>query len=332
MTEYVIGVDTGATKSHLALFDGSGTFVDFGSWGPLNHEVLPGSFNQFEEELGQFVKGLLSKNGITINQVSNAALGIAGDDTKRQHGIISEILRRIGFKKFTLANDAFLGIPAGSRNGIGICAINGTGCTLAGLNKEGKMLQIGGVGYISADIGGGGHMGQFVVSAIFSELFRKAEPTCMTPLFMKQLGIIDKHDFVERIYDKINDNSFTPSACNRLLFEAAGKNDKTATCFLQEIAASYGGGISTMIDELCFPQDEILDIVLAGSVFVKGENPFLIDSLKETVKKYHPGHSFNYVILEVPPVAGAVIWALNTLNGKSEYHDIVTSQFKKVGI
>ena len=49
MTEYVIGVDIGATKSHLALFDSSGSLVDFGQWGPLNHEALPGSFAQFEE-------------------------------------------------------------------------------------------------------------------------------------------------------------------------------------------------------------------------------------------------------------------------------------------
>ncbi|MDR0497272.1 MAG: hypothetical protein LBH42_06640, partial [Treponema sp.] len=181
MSEYVIGVDIGATKSHLALFDTAGTLVDFAHWGPLNHETLPGLFAQFEDEFGQFVTSCLSKNGITINQIAYSALGVAGVDTKRQHSITSEKLKKLGIEKFTLANDAFLGIPAGSPAGTGICAINGTGCTLAGINQEGKMLQIGGVGYISADPGGGGVMGEKVVSAVYSELFRRGKPTKMTP-------------------------------------------------------------------------------------------------------------------------------------------------------
>ena len=330
MTRYVIGVDTGFTKSHLALFDSTGVLIDFGHWGPLNHEALPGSFMQFENELGQFVSGIIQKNKITMEQISNAVLGIAGADTRRQHRIISDILYRIGFKRFTLVNDAFLGIPAGSRTGIGICAINGSGCTLAGLNKEGKTLQIGGVGYISNDMGGGGNLGQFVVSAVFSELFRKAEPTLMTPAFLEYLEITDKHDFVERIYEKIEGKSFDLLACIRILFRAAAKDDKVALAFLREIAANYAGGISTMTEELQFSKDEVLDIVLAGSVFVKAENPILTDSLKEMVSKQHPGYRINYVVLELPPVAGAVIWALNTLNGKNVYFDKVSIELGKI--
>jgi N-acetylglucosamine kinase-like BadF-type ATPase len=332
MTEYVIGVDIGGTKSHLALFDSTGSLVDFAHWGPLNHEGLPGSFAQFEDELGQFVSGIVSKNGITMKQISYAVLGIAGNDTRKQHAIISEILKKIGFERFTLVNDAFLGIPAGSRTGIGICAINGTGCTLLGLNKAGDALQIGGVGYVSNDMGGGGNLARFAVSAVYSELFRKAEPTCMTPALLEYIGITDKHDFVERIYDMIEEKSFDRTNCIRILFHAAEKNDKVAMDFFRELAANYAGGISTMIDEMGFPKDEDLCIVLAGSVFVKGENPRLIDSLKEKLKELNPAHDFNYVILDVPPVAGAVIWALNTLNGKTGYYDKVCAEFQNVSL
>ena len=112
MSEYVIGIDTGATKSHLALFDTAGAFVDFGHWGPLNHELFPGSFAQFEDELSQFIARHLSKNEIPVKQVKYGVFGIAGVDTKNQHGIISKIMSRLGFERFTLVNDAFLGVPA----------------------------------------------------------------------------------------------------------------------------------------------------------------------------------------------------------------------------
>ena len=326
MKEYVIGVDIGSTKSHLALFDTEGNFIDLGHWGCLNHEGLPGSFTQFKEEFGQLVSGVVSKNGISMKQVSNAVMGVAGNDTSKQNVILSGIAKQIGFEKFTLVNDAYLGIPAGSRTGVGICAINGSGCTLAGLNKEGRTLQIGGVGYVSNDMGGGGNMGRFVVSAVYSDLFRRAEPTCMTSILMEELGITNRLDFVERIYDKIEDKSFRPAVCNRILFQAAKKNDKVAVDFLREVAANYAGGMSTMIDEMKFPKDEILYIVLAGSVFTKEENPIMINFLKEMVKGYNPSHNIDYVVLDVPPVAGAVFWALNA---KSDYYDKVCTQLKK---
>jgi N-acetylglucosamine kinase-like BadF-type ATPase len=207
-----------------------------------------------------------------------------------------------------------------------------SGCTLAGLNKEGKTLQIGGVGYVSNDLGGGGYMGGNVVSAVFSELFRKAGPTGMTPALMKYLGITDKHDFVERIYAMIEDNSFSMIECMKILFNAAAENDKAAMKIFTDVAANYAGGISVMIDEMKFPENETINIVLAGSVFVKGENPVLINLIKGMLSNYNPAHKISYIVLDVPPAAGAVIWALNILNGRTEYYDKVCAEFKKAAV
>jgi len=328
VTEYVIGVDIGGTKSHLALFDTEGNLADFDRWGCLNHEGLPGSFAQFEDEFGQFVTRVLSRNKITMRDVAFSVLGVGGVDTVKQHKIISEILQKLGFEKFILANDAFLGIPAGSETGTGICAINGTGEALAGLNKEGKMLQIGGVGAISSDMGGGASLGKRLVSAVYRELFRKGEATLMTPLLFEELGITSKYDYVERIYEKIDEGDFHLGAYNRMVFEAVKQCDAVAANILREIAANYSGGISGMIEELSFPAGEELCVVLAGSVFVKGEHPLLIDSLKEQVSNLNPRHHVRYNVLDVPNVAGAVIWALNTHNGANVYRDRVCARLK----
>lgn len=328
LNEYVIGVDIGATKSHLALFDTAGTLVDLGSWGPLNHEVLPGSFAQFEEEFGQFVRGVLSKNGVTIEQVANAVLGVAGVDTAQQHEIISKIVTKLRFQKFTLVNDAFLGVFAGNPAGTGICAINGTGCTLAGINREGRTFQIGGVGFVSADYGGGDFLGEKVVSAVYSELFRRGAPTCMTAALFKKFGISDKYDFVDKINGKIADGTFDPGSCSRILFEAVREKDQTAAAILRECAESYAAGISRMIEELNFSPDEAMNIVFAGSIFVKGEDPFLLDTLQAKIKSDNPAFNFKMTLLRVPPVAGAVIRALYMLNGQGDYYEKVSAQLQ----
>ena len=111
-----------------------------------------------------------------------------------------------------------------------------------------------------------------------------------------------------------------------MIFEAAKRNDRVAENILREIAENYANGVCVMIDELKFPADEELCIVLAGSVFVKGSHPLLIDSLKNKISNDNPGRLITFNLLNVPNVAGAVIWALNTLNGKNSFYNKVCSQ------
>ena len=331
MADYIIGVDIGATKSHLALFDTEGTLLELGHWGPLNHEVMPGSFTQFEQEFGQFFSDVITKHGVSKSQIAYSVLGVGGVDTKKQHSIISQILKKLGMDKFTLVNDAYLGIPAGnsSGSGTGICAINGSGCTLAGINSKGNMLQIGGVGALSADMGGGGYMGDRVLSAVYSELFRKGEATLMTELLLKKAGITSKYDFVEIIQEKSADNSFSIRACNQMVFEAAAQGDKLAIGIILDMSANYSGGIQCMIEELQFSKQEDLYIIFAGSVFVKGEHPLLLDSLELTISKSNPGHNIKFIKLDMPNVAGAIVWALNHIHGKNSLYDKVCTQLRQ---
>ena len=83
-----------------------------------------------------------------------------------------------------------------------------------------------------------------------------------------------------------------------------------------------------MIEEMQFPPEEDVHVVLAGSIFIKGEHPLLIDELKAKVNNNDPGRHITFKLLDVPNVAGSVIWALNTLDGKSEFYDIIRAQLK----
>jgi N-acetylglucosamine kinase-like BadF-type ATPase len=189
------------------------------------------------------------------------------------------------------------------------------------------MLQIGGLGFITGDKGGGGgYMGARLLSAVYGELFRKGEPTIMTSYLFEKLGITSKYDYVEKVSEEFNNGTFNMHKCGIMVFEAVKRNDNVASDILREIADSYANGISCMIDELQFPADEELDIMLAGSVFIKGEHPLLVDSLKEKVSNDNPSRQITYNLLNVPNVAGAVIWAFNILNNKNDYYKKICSQ------
>jgi len=325
MSEYVLGVDAGATKSKLAIFEETGKKIGLYSWGPLNHESLPGSFGQLEEELGQFVGQSLVEAGIRMEEVRYAVFGLAGVDTRGQHTIISAIIKRIGIKDFTLVNDGFLGVPAGSPVGYGISAINGTGESIFGLNRVGRTFQIGGCGFLSGDMGGGGELAQRVFAAAYRELFRMGPKTLLTELLLRELAVTDPHDLIETIYEKMKDPSFRIRDFNRLLFEGAAKCDKVAVEAMREIAWNYAGGIAFMAKELEFSMDETLPVIFAGSVFVKGEDLKLLNFLKQRLRELLPGYQLEFVRFDKPPVAGAIVWALQHL-GMEGCLELVCSQ------
>jgi N-acetylglucosamine kinase-like BadF-type ATPase len=299
----------------------------------LNHEVLPGSFEQQEAELHEFVQKACRSVGIDCSDVDYGVFGIAGVDTKEQHRIISGTIRKLGLGGFTVCNDAYLGVAAACPENTGICAINGTGCTLAGIDTQGNMLQIGGIGELSIDLGGGRQMGLSVLGAVYESLYRNGKTTALTRPFLDMLGIADKIDYADTIMQKVNeDMTFIPSL-NKLLFEYS--NDDVAQEILSKVAANYAGGISCMVDELDFGETGLVYVVFIGSVFTKEKNPILIDMIKSKLAAMSPNHTFSYTTLSVPPVAGAVIWALRE-NGVrnsgfgNDYSQMVRSSFLRL--
>ncbi len=317
MEKLVLGMDVGGSKSHLSLHDSSGNKINFAEWGTLNHECMEGSFEQLECELGQFILPALKQHELTPRDVEYSVFGFAGVDTKQQNIIVSKMLKKLGFVNFTLCNDAFLGIPAAVSDSVGICAINGTGSTIAGIGPNGKMLQIGGVGPLSDDKGGGSEMGRAMIASVYRSLFRGGEATILTELLFNELNISSKYDFTDALAQKISDGTFRVGAANRLIFQAAEQSDKVALKLLSDVAENYVGGISCMINELEFAKNDNVHIVLAGSVFVKSEHPALLDSLKSNLIAQNPDYCFDFTILTKPPVAGAVIWALTMLGAEN---------------
>jgi len=307
--KYVLGIDGGGTKSHLAVFDRAGQFIALGKHGPLNHEVLEGSFAQLEQELSAFILETLNGAGITPDEIAFAVMGIAGVDTKKQHGIIKAMVERIGLADFILCNDAFLGVPAGCKDGFGICAINGTGASIAAIDHQGTMVQVGGIGDICNDCGGSTWYGTKLLGAVYGELFKCEPKTVMTEMLFERLGVNGPLDYVESITTQIEEETVTFSELNMMFFDAVSKGDPMAISFLQESAEYYAGGIAHLAMSLDFPADKTLYLTVAGSVFVKEKTRNLLDLLEAEIKKRLPGRSFKLNKLETVPVSGAAYWA-----------------------
>ena len=310
MTSYVMGLDGGSTKSQLALFDVKGNYIDFVECGPLNHEVMDGGLAQLERELRELFDLALERNRLSLSGLTCSVFGMSGVDTRHQEQAIREILIRCGAENLLVCNDAFLPIKAISPQGYGICAINGSGCTTAGIGADGSMLQIGGCGGLTGDIGGGSYLGETVARTVYAEIYKGGPPTLLRSMLFHRLGIARDEDFFDTLTQRMEDEPHFLPDLNRMLFEAANLGDQVSVDLLTKTGEDSALAIGGVLSRLPFPKGEAVEVALSGMVHVKGNNPALVDSLKRKVVQLAGGHDVRFTVTDRPPVMGAVVWAL----------------------
>jgi len=309
MSKLILGVDGGATKSHLAIFDNGGNCVGSAAYGPLNHEVMKGSYDELNERLAEVIPFVLKDAGAKVSDILFAVFGLAGVDTDAQQIRISKMIRELGFKEFITCNDAFLGVPAGCPDCVGICAINGTGFKLAAIDHSGKALQTCGLGLFTDDLGGGHWYGFRAIGSVYNELFKLGRPTIMREMLFDLIGVTRREDFLEVLTDKYHGKKLDTIALNSVMFEAAADGDAVALGVLEESAEQYAGAIARLIMDMDFPADKTVNVTLAGSVFVKQKVRILQELIEMRVDSVLKGHPVEYTRLDAPPVAGAILWA-----------------------
>jgi len=89
--------------------------------------------------------------------------------------------------------------------------------------------------------------------------------------------------------------------------------DEAALELLRHSGREMAKSAIGVIKRLDFSGDKEIDIILAGSINLKGENPELINTFKKEVC-FREERKLCFIPLQVSPVAGAVLWAIEKLN------------------
>ena len=211
-------------------------------------------------------------------------------------------------KKYQVVNDGFLGIKAASPTGTGVCSINGTGTVNVGIDEDGKWMQVVGIGYVAGDEGGGSFLARATVRIAFDEAFRFGPKTKVTEDVFKMYGIESKKEFSDAIVGKRIDSTYLIKS----LFNRANEGDEPAIKVLETAGENMGRSTSGVIAEINLL--EPINVILAGSVWAKATNFNMLNKFKETVKNLTKKEC-NFIVLNEPPVLGAILWALEIANG-----------------
>jgi N-acetylglucosamine kinase-like BadF-type ATPase len=301
----VLGIDVGASKTHAVLADERGCVLGVGLAGCGNWEVVG-----LEGARGAFVEALeaaLLDAGLARSDVVASAFGIAGLDWPSDEGRLAPLIDSLGLgSRWTMVNDAFLPLRAGTADGIGLGAIAGSGTKVVGRNREGCTASSFGASYPFTDWGGGGDLAAAALHAVALAFRNMGPETALTARILAATGCIGVAELVEKLMRKeIRFGGwFAPQ-----VFECAQAGDAVARSIARRAGETIGANVLSVAGELDM-LDEPFDLVTAGGVFSSGD-PTLYKSLSETV---HAGaRQVNVVRWQAPPVVGALLLAFDLL-------------------
>ncbi len=309
---YVLGMDGGNTKTDYLLHTLDGRRAGYLRAGTCSHEKL--GMDGAKREMDARIAALLGTAGVRREDIAGAAFGLAGVDQPLQKDDLTAIVRSIGFHNAVVMNDAFLGIKAGSETGVGVCSVNGTGTVAGGIDADGKWLQVGGIGAPTGDAAGGGYLASRTLCAAYDAAFRFGEETALLPCTLKLLDCSNVDGLMTAISTKFQyGKAVSATDILQMLFETADAGDAVAIGIVRRTADSLARSAAGCAVRLRF--DGEVPVVLIGSVWTKGRYQPMIDWFAQKFEEY-AGKKACIHILEVPPAAGSVLWALELAMGR----------------
>jgi N-acetylglucosamine kinase-like BadF-type ATPase len=325
MTNYFLGVDTGATKSHALIADDTGRALGFGEGGPGNHEVV--GYAGMTEVLLSIARQAMAEAGVSVGQIAGAGFGLAGYDWPSERPATLDAIQPLGLSApLEVVNDAAIAVPAGAAEGWGVAVVAGTSCNCWGWDRQRRHVgHMTGFSALMGEAAGGGEFVLKSLHAVSREWSRRGPATRLSEAFVEAMGARDLGDLIEGLTQgRYNlDADMAP-----LAFRVAAEGDAVA----QELVRWAGAGLADLaigvirqvgIETLAF------DVVLAGSFF--NGSPVLAEVMRETIQAVAPGARL--VRLTAPPVAGAVLLGMEMggLNAYSRREKLIASVNEQAG-
>lgn len=302
MTKYFLGVDVGATKSHAMIADEHGNVLGLARGGAGNHESV--GYEGTTRTLNQIARAAFAQAGITASQVCGAGFGVGGYDWVSERADHMDAIATIGLHcPIALENDAIIGLFAGAKAGWGVALVAGTSNNARSWNREHREGKMAGAGWVFGENGGSGEMVLKAVQEVVKQWSMRGPATLLSEMFIERVGATDLDDLVEGLTQGWY--SLRADAAP-LVFAAAEEGDAVASQVIRWTAEELGSLAEGVIRQVEI-EDDAFDVVLVGSLFKGGER--FIEPLRARIHSIAP--AARLVRLEAPPVAGAVLLAMD---------------------
>lgn len=303
---FYIGVDGGGTKTAYALFDEHKTMLAQHTGPGSNHEGMGGGIPAAAKVLTEGVAALLEPLKLTVKDVTASLMGLAGMDHPYQHEEMLKELTARGFDRLRVVNDGFIVVKAGVGAGAGIGYNCGTGTCCNSIDDEGTLRQIGGLGTLTGDVGGGWWVASEAFRTAYDDLVLGRFSSRITADLTKEYGIADAGSWMAAV-GKMGEEPFRRFLIGSL-FAAAEAEDEGALEVVEQMALRGARFIAGHLKKGIFNGAQV-PVVLSGSVHLKTQNGRYITRMQRLAEEMS-GRRLRFLKLDKPPVWGCIHWML----------------------
>jgi N-acetylglucosamine kinase-like BadF-type ATPase len=308
MSNYFLGVDAGATKSHALISDEKGQVVGFGQAGSGNPDWV--GQEGFAAILDETLSQALSSGGVGRRQIAGAGFGVAGYDWPSQKTAMLDSIAKLELQcPVELVNDSLIGLMAGITRDWGVAVVAGTSCNAWGIGPDGRYGRMSGYSFLG-EYAGSHELVERALQQVNKAWSKRAQPTRLTTAFMEMVGSPCEDDLIEGI--SLNKYEIGPSVAP-LVFQVAAEGDPVAQELVRWAGQELGDLAVGVIRQLDLFAHKF-EVVLAGS-FYRG-SPVIQEEMERVVHAVAPGSQF--VPLSAPPVIGGVLFGMKAAGMSAE--------------
>jgi len=305
MSDYILGIDGGGSKTAVILARRDGTPLGQGQAGPSNYHAV-GEANALQA-LDRAVSQAWNTAGMTVQPVAAAVLGMAGVD-RPQDSLVFEhwIAKRFPDARVRLVNDGQIALAAGTPQGWGIVVLSGTGSIIFGQDESGRTARAGGWGYLMGDEGSGYQAALAALQAVAKAFDGRGPATSLTQRVTAFFKVDSSPDLIAALHQPER-TRVEIARLSRLVDEEALAGDAVAQRIINHAAGELATGVQAVaVQKLHL---DTLPAVLAGGFLVHGVS--LQTALLAQVKAL--GITLQPVQTVDEPVRGAVKLAAKLL-------------------
>jgi N-acetylglucosamine kinase-like BadF-type ATPase len=307
MTDVVLGIDGGGTKTDVAVASLDGTTLSLVRTGPTNWEGvgLEAMFTTLEAG----VAAALDRAEVGADRIAAAVFALAGCDWPSDAVRLESELARLQLPGTrSIVNDSFAALRAGTSRPYGVVSIAGTGGCTSGRGPDGKTARTMAVNW--GEGSGAWSLVRGAAEAMAREHHGHAS-TKLTPKLLEALGFEAIPDFFEALTR--GRRTTLGSQLAPLVLDIASDGDAVAQRIVADVARQHAQDVIGVARRLGL-LDDSFEVVCSGGVHRAGHRAFDLEFRAVTLAA---APRAEFVQLHDPPVLGALLLGLDAIDGST---------------
>lgn len=301
MTDLVVGVDGGGSKTRVIVGNGSGEILSEAT-GPGSATALDRT-DESAEIIGKIVREAVAEVAQLEFKPSIVVCGVSGAGrTNVQNALRASLEDREIADEVVVVGDGEIAMYDAFGRGAGVLMVSGTGTIAHGRGPSGQEARCGGWGIFVGDEGSGRWIGRRALAVVAAASDGREPPTELTGAILTAAQL---NDTSELIPWAIAATGKELAALAPVVMNCAANGDARANALVAVSVEELVLHVRTLAIKLFGDDRAHIPVALAGGLMLKGS--LLRKRLEQRLKSAVPGAVVKSG--EIVPARGAMRWA-----------------------